>query len=93
MDRAGEEVDEVPPKQQSLPRATESLSPEVTAPPPVVPAKRTKAKNGFEKGHVAEKLEAVTEEDGERLFQDRWRGLDEVELNCPGVSASTFQSW
>ncbi|XP_039451342.1 heterochromatin protein 1-like [Culex pipiens pallens] len=81
MDRAGEDVEKAPPKRQSRPRASKSLAPEDTASPPVVPAaKRTKAKNGFEKGHVAEKLEGVTEEGGERLFLVRYKGVDEVEL-------------
>ncbi|XP_039442940.1 heterochromatin protein 1-like [Culex pipiens pallens] len=34
----------------------------------------------IQKGYVAEKLEGVPEEDGERTFLVRWKGVDEVEL-------------
>ncbi|XP_039438856.1 chromobox protein homolog 3-like [Culex pipiens pallens] len=61
----------------SLPRATKSLALEATA---AGSGQTHEGQKRIRKGHVAEKLEAVTEEDGERLFQVRWRGLDEVEL-------------
>lgn len=83
QDRSGEDVEKAPSKRQILPRTSKSLGPVVTPTPslPVAPNKpRTKAKNGFEKGHVAEKLEGVTEEDGALLFLVRWKGVDAVEL-------------
>lgn len=80
-DRSGEDVEKSSAKRQSLPRASKVLGPVETPSPPVAPPRvRTKAKNGFEKGHVAEKLEGVTEEDGELLFLVRWKGVDEIEL-------------
>uniref|UniRef100_A0A1Q3EZK3 Putative heterochromatin protein 1 n=1 Tax=Culex tarsalis TaxID=7177 RepID=A0A1Q3EZK3_CULTA len=82
LDRSREDVEKTSAKRQSLPRTSKSLVPAETPSPPVPPPARlrAKAKNGFEKGHVAEKLEGVTEEDGELLFLVRWKGVDEVEL-------------